>query len=42
MFIGSSYNLNNKVGDNPDLLSHEAVSQTNTYKWLGEEIDEKT
>ena len=41
MFIGSSYNLNNEVGDNPVLLNNVAVPRTNTYKCLGVEVDEK-
>lgn len=41
MFIGSSYNLNNKVGDKPILLNNVPVSRTSTYTCLGVDIDEK-
>ena len=40
MFIGSSYNRNNKVCDHPVLIN-ESVPRTDTYKCLGVEIDEK-
>ena len=41
MLIRSSYNLNNKAGDNPVLLNNVAVPRFNTYKCLGAEINEK-
>ena len=41
MLTGSSYNLNNKVGDHPVLLNNVAVPRTNTYKCLDVEIEEK-
>ena len=41
MFIGSSYNLINKVCDDLVLLNSVPVPRTNTHKCLGIEIDEK-
>ena len=42
MFIGSSYNLTNKVGDNSAvLLNNVPIPRTDTYKCLGVEIDER-
>ena len=40
MFIGSSYNLNNNVCNQPVLIN-VSVPHTDTYKCLGVEIDEK-
>ena len=40
MFIGSLYNLDNKVCDHPVLIN-VSVPRTDTFKCLGVEIDEK-
>ena len=41
MFVGSNYNLINKVREQPVLINNTSVSRTNTQKCLGVEIDEK-
>ena len=41
MFIGSSYNLKNKVNDNPVLLNYTPVPRTDKFTCLGVDIDEK-
>ena len=41
MFIGSSYNLNNKNTEQPVVLTNIPVSRTDTHKCLGVQIDEK-
>ena len=41
MFVGSTYNLNNKVCEHPVLINDSSVSRTNTHKCLGVEIDER-
>ena len=41
MFVGSNYNLINKVCKQPVLINNTSVSRTNTQKCLGVEIDEK-
>ena len=39
--IGSWYNLNNKACDHFVLINNVSLPQTDTYKWLGVEIDKK-
>ena len=41
MFIGSSYNLNNKKIEQPVVVNNIPVSRTDTHKCLGVQIDEK-
>ena len=41
MFIGSSYNLNNKNIEQPVVVNNIPVSRTDTHKCLGVQIDEK-
>ena len=41
MFIGSSYNLNNKNTEQPVVVNNTPVSRTDTHKCLGVHIDEK-
>ena len=41
MFIGSSYNLNNKNTEQPVVVNNTPVSRTDTHKCLGVQIDEK-
>ena len=41
MFIGSSYNLNNKNIEQPVVLNNITVSRTDTHKCLGVQIDEE-
>ena len=41
MFIGSSYNLNNKNTEHPVVVNSIPLSQANTHKCLGVQIDEK-
>jgi hypothetical protein len=41
MFIASSYNLINKIGNTPILMSNTPVPRTSKYTCLGMDIDEK-
>ena len=41
MLIGSSYNLSNKSFEHPVVVNNTPVSQTDTHKYLGVQIDEK-
>ena len=41
MFIGSSYNLNNKNTEQPVVVNNVPVPRTDTHKCLGVQIDEK-
>ena len=41
MFIGSSYNLNNKNTEQPVVVNNTPVSRTDTHKCLRIHIDEK-
>ena len=41
MFIGSSYNLNNKNSEQPVVVNNIPVSRTDTHKCLGVQMDEK-
>ena len=41
MFIGSSYNLSNKSYECALVVNNTPVSQTETHKCLGVQIDEK-
>ena len=41
MFIGSSYNLNNKNSEQPVVVNNIPASRTDTHKCLGVQIDEK-
>ena len=41
MFIGSSYNLSNKSFEPTVVVNNTPVSQTDTHKGLGVQIDEK-
>ena len=41
MFIGSSYNLSNKSFEPAVVVNKTPVSQTDTHKCLGVQIDEK-
>jgi hypothetical protein len=41
MFIASSYNLINKIGNTPILMNNTPVPQTSKYTCLGMDIDEK-
>ena len=41
MFIGSSYNLNNKNTEHPVVVNNIPVSRTDTHKCLGVQVDEK-
>ena len=41
LFIGSSYNLTNKVCNNSVLLNNVPIPRTGTYKSLGVKIDER-
>ena len=41
MFIGSSYNLNNKNTEQPVVVNNTPVSRADTHKCLGVHIDEK-
>jgi hypothetical protein len=41
MFIASSYNLINKIGNTPILMNNTLVPQTSKYTCLGMDIDEK-
>jgi len=41
MFIGSSYNLNNKNTEQPVVVNNTPVSRTDTHMCLGVQIDEK-
>ena len=41
MFIGSSYNLNNKNTEQPVVVNNTPVSRTDTHKCSGVQIDEK-
>ena len=41
MFIGSSYNLNNKNTEKPVVVNNIPVSRTDTHKCLGVQVDEK-
>jgi len=40
MFLGSSYNLNNKNNEQPVVVNNTPVSRTDTHKCLGVQIDE--
>ncbi len=39
MFIGSSYNLKNKVSSNPILINNKPIPRTNKYPCLGVNMD---
>jgi len=41
MFIGSSYNLNNRNTEQPVVVNNTPVSRTDTHKCLGVKLDEK-
>ena len=41
MFIASSYNLINKIGNTPILMNNTPVPRTSKYTFLGMDIDEK-
>jgi len=41
MFIGSSYDLNNKNTEQPVVVNNTPVSRTDTHKCLGVQRDEK-
>ena len=41
MFIGSTHNLNNKIGNRPVEINKIQVPQTNTFQCLGVILDEK-
>ena len=41
MFIGSSYNLKNKICDHPVLVNNQTVPRIDAHKCLGVLIDEK-
>ncbi len=41
MFIGSTHNLNNKIGNRPVEINKIPVPQTNTFQCLGVSLDEK-
>ncbi len=41
MFIGSTHNLNNKIGNRPVEINKIPVPQTNTFQCLGVNLDEK-
>ena len=41
MIIGSTYNLNNKVYNNPVTLNNKPLSRTSTFECLGVLLDEK-
>ena len=41
MFIGSSYNLNNKNTEQPVVVNNIPVSRTDTHKCLGVQIDDE-
>ena len=41
MFIGSSYNLNNKNAEQPVVVNNIPLSRANTHKCLGVQLDEK-
>ena len=41
MFIGSTHNLNNKIGNRPVENNKIPVPQTNTFQCLGVNLDEK-
>jgi hypothetical protein len=41
MFIASSYNLINKIGNTPILMNNTPVPRTSKYTCLGMDIDEK-
>ncbi len=41
MFIGSTHDLNNKIGNRPVEINKIPVPQTNTFQCLGVNLDEK-
>ena len=41
MYIGSSYNIKNKISNNPILINNITVQRTGTYTCLGISLDEK-
>ena len=41
MFIGSPYNLNNKVKDRPVEMNRNPVPEVNTFRCLGVDLDEE-
>ena len=41
MFIGSPYNLKNKVSGNPILINNKLVPRINKYSCLGVTMDER-
>jgi hypothetical protein len=41
MFIASSYNLINKIGNTPILMNNTPIPRTSKYTCLGMDIDEK-
>jgi len=41
MFIGSSYNLNNRNTEQPVVVNNTPVLRTGRHKYLGAQIDEK-
>ena len=41
MFIGSPYNLKNKVSGNPILINNKLVPRTNKYSCFGVNMDER-
>jgi hypothetical protein len=41
MFIGSPYNLKNKVSSNPILINNKLVPRINKYSCLGVTMDER-
>ena len=41
MFVGSSHNLTNKVGNTPVLMNNTPIFRTSKYTCLGVDIDEK-
>ena len=41
MYIGSSYNIKNKISSNPILINNVPVPRTGTYTCLGVSLDER-
>ena len=41
MYIGSSYNIKNKISSNPILINNVPVPRTGTYTCLGISLDER-